>query len=255
MTPLLTIDNLGVSLATRPVLHGISSSLAAGEIVALVGANGSGKTTLLRAALGHVTSTGMVRWNGQPLRDLARRTLATIAAYLPQTPTTEVGDSVIDTLRLGRSPFQKAFGIERAEDEAIVQAVAADLELADLLNRPIESLSGGQRQRVLLGRCLVQSPQALLLDEPATFLDLKHQVDLHKLLGRLARERRMGVLMASHDLNLAAAHADRIIVLKNGRVLAQVPTSEVLSETLLADAFEVEIRSAIIEGRRQFFAV
>jgi len=249
---LLQIDNLRVTLAAREVLAGVACALAAGEVVALIGANGCGKTTLLRAALGYVPYSGSVAWEGQPLAAIARKTLSQRVAYLPQAPTVEPGDTVLDVLRLGRSPFGSVFGIEREGDETIVQTVAADLGLLDLLPRPIESLSGGQRQRVLLGRCLVQTPRALLLDEPATFLDLRHQVDLHRLLARLARERGIGVLMASHDLNLAAAHSDRCVVMKAGRVLAQGPTDEVLTEAVLSEAFDVPIRSAQIDGERVF---
>ena len=270
---LLTIDHLHVSLAGREVLRDVSLVLSPGEVVSLIGANGCGKTTLLRAALGHVPSTGTVTWhigsapadrvpgaidvsqNGPPgrtLHEIPRRQLARIAAYLPQSPTIEPGDRVIDTLRLGRSPYQSAFGIEREEDEQIVQSVAAELELLDLLHRPIDSLSGGQRQRVLLGRCLVQSPRALLLDEPTTFLDMKHQVDLHRLLRRLADDRKIGVLISSHDLNLAAVHSDRVVVMKAGRVLAQGAPGDVLTESLLSEAFDVPVRVAMVDGQRFF---
>src|SRR5690606_23969259 len=121
----------------------------------------------------------------------------------------------------------------------------------DLLDRPLDTLSGGQRQRVFLGRCLVQQPRALLLDEPATFLDLRHQVDLYRLLRRLARDRQIGVIMASHDLNLAATHADRALVLKSGRVLASGATRDVMTEATMSAAFDLPMKRIEHEGTIQ----
>jgi len=128
-------------------------------------------------------------------------------AYLPQNPTYEPAQTVADVLRLGRAPYWSAFGIESPRDEKIVNDVAQSLALGDLLLRRMDQLSGGQRQRVFVGRCLVQEPLAMLLDEPNTFLDLKAQVDLSQLFRKLARERNIGLLLASHDLNLAGSFA------------------------------------------------
>src|SRR5262249_29813120 len=149
-----------------------------------------------------------------------RRELARRVAYLPQSPVADAGQTVIDTLRLGRSPYWSAFGIESPRDEQVVRSVSARLGLDDLLSRPLDELSGGQRQRVFVGRCLVQEPAAMLLDEPSTFLDLRHQVELCQLLRQLAKEQSIGVLMASHDLNLAAAYANRVVVLSEGTIAA-----------------------------------
>jgi iron complex transport system ATP-binding protein len=166
-------------------------------------------------------------------------------AYLPQAPTADADHLVADVLRLGRSPYWGAFGLESARDADVVRDVAATLELTDLLGRTMDQLSGGQRQRVFVGRCLAQEPAALLLDEPTTFLDLRHQVELLRLLKRLAKERQVAVLMASHDLNLAAALADRAVLLDAGAVAAAGTPSEVLEPGLLLRVYGVSMERVV----------
>jgi len=243
--PLLAAVDLTFSYDDHPVLSAVSLSLAPGEIVALLGPNGSGKSTLLRVLLGQLPSTrpGAVQWEGRPVEAWRKRDLARKVAYLPQSPTAEPDQSVADVLRLGRSAYWGAFGLESPRDAQVVRDVADLLDLTSLLDRPIDHLSGGQRQRVFLGRCLAQEPAALLLDEPSTFLDLRHQVDLLRLLRRLATERGVGVLMASHDLNLAAAAADRAVLLDAGSVAAEGPPRTVLAAETLTRVYGVPMES------------
>ena len=240
--PLLEANNLSFSFGVRPVLQGVGLTLAAGQVVALLGPNGSGKSTLLKLLLGHLHGEGDVRWDGIPAREWSRRQLARRVAYLPQSPVWEAEQTVRHTLRLGRSPYWGAFGLESDRDLAAVERVAQALSLQDLLDRRMDELSGGQRQRALIGRCLAQEPAALLLDEPTTFLDLRHQVDLSRLLRRLAKEQSIGVLMASHDLNLAGAFADRLIVLSEGKMVADGEPSTVLEPALLERVYGVPMR-------------
>ncbi|HEX8912495.1 MAG TPA: ABC transporter ATP-binding protein [Humisphaera sp.] len=250
---LLTARDLSFSYpardATRPVLRAVSVSLAAGEVVALLGPNGSGKSTLLRCLLGQLPATGEVAWDGRAARDWRPREIARVVAYLPQAPAWEPGQPVRQALAMGRAPYWGAFGVESEADAAAVERAAAELDLGDVLDRPMAELSGGQRQRVLLGRCLVQGPRAMLLDEPTTFLDLKHQVELAGLLRRLARERGIGVLMASHDLNLAASHADRLVLLDGGAVAADGPVGDVLRADLLERVYGVPMERIDRDGR------
>jgi iron complex transport system ATP-binding protein len=240
--PIVTARGLSVMLGGRSVLNDVSLSLTAGRITVLIGPNGGGKTTLLRALLGQVRATGDIAWVGRPLSGWSRGGLARVAAYLPQAPTFETGDRVLDVLRLGRLPHGGLLGLDSMADDAVIDSVAADLSLGDLLDRRIQTLSGGQRQRVFLGRALAQQPKAILLDEPATYLDLRHQVELYTLLGRMAREKHIAVLMASHDVNLSLVHADDAIILKNGRVLASGDIEAVLTEPTLSEAFGLPIR-------------
>jgi len=246
---LLKVENFSFAYPRKPVLREIPLALAGGEVVAVLGPNGSGKSTLIRALIGHLRGTGVIRWNDRPIESISRRELSRLVAYLPQSPTHDPGQTVGDVLRLGRLPYWGAFGIESSRDSAVVAEVAAALELTDLIGVRIDEISGGQRQRVFIGRCLSQQPQALLLDEPATFLDLRHQVDLYKLLLHLARKRGIGVLMASHDLNMAALHADRLILLCDGRKIAEGPPREVLQESLLQRVYGVRLRRVEVAGQ------
>ena len=190
--------------------------------------NGSGKTTLIKCLLGDLSGSGSIQWFGRELHLWRRRELARKVAYLPQSAAYQESQSVSEVICLGRAPYWGAFGLESAGDVHVVARVAAQLGLGDLLDRRMDELSGGQRQRVFLGRCLAQEPQALLLDEPGTYLDLRHQVELCNHLRALARTKGIGVLMAMHDLNLAAAYADRVILLDQGGVAAQGNPDKVL---------------------------
>jgi iron complex transport system ATP-binding protein len=240
---LVEASSVDFAYGDRPILRGVTLSLRPGEVVGLLGPNGSGKSTLLRVLLGQLQpSGGGVAWEGREVREWSKRQLARRVAYLPQSPTADGGHRVIDVLRLGRTPYWGAFGLESPRDEQVVREVARTLDLADLLDRPMDQLSGGQRQRAFLGRCLAQEPAALLLDEPTTFLDLRHQVELLQLLKRLAREQHVAVLMASHDLNVAATLADRLILLDAGAVAAEGPPAGVLDPAVLGRVYGVAMQ-------------
>jgi iron complex transport system ATP-binding protein len=238
---LLSGTNLCHSYGDQPALRDVSLGLQAGEILALAGPNGSGKSTLIRALLGQVAASGQIAWEGRPIGQWRRRDLARLVAYLPQAPTHEPGQTALEVMRLGRAPYWGTFGLESSADDAAVADVARMLDLEPLLDRTMEQLSGGQRQRVFIGRCLAQQPRALLLDEPGTFLDLAHQVELCRLLADLARTAKLGVLMASHELNVAAAFADRMILLSNGAVAADATPDAVLRPEVLEPVYNIAI--------------
>ena len=239
MSGLLTAESVSFAYDGVKALDGGSLSMRAGKLVAVLGPNGSGKSTLLKILLGHLRGAGTVNWQDRSIDSWRRRDLARLVAYLPQSLSWDAMQSVADVLRLGRAPYWGALGLESADDEAAVKRVADLLELNDLLNRRMDELSGGQRQRVLIGRCLAQEPKALLLDEPDTYLDLKHQIDLFRLLRRLAGEKGLGILLASHDLNLAASFADELILLRAGKIAAAGPPQQVLRPEILTEVYGV----------------
>jgi iron complex transport system ATP-binding protein len=249
---ILEAHNISFSYGDRPALRGVDLTFAAGEVVALLGPNGSGKSSLIQSLFGHLAAGGEIDWFGKPLMSWNRRELARRLAYLPQSPGFESGQRVVDVLRLGRSPYWSVFGIESFRDETIITSVAKQLELTDVLERPMDQLSGGQRQRVFVGRCLVQEPAALLLDEPNTYLDLKHQVELCLLLRQLANVQSIGVLMALHDLNLATAFADRVVLLSQGRVAASGGV-EVLDAGLLSSIYGLHMVNISSDKNRPVF--
>ncbi len=246
----LRVSGLHVSIGSSQILRGVDLILRAGQLTALLGPNGSGKTTLLRAVLGHVRSTsGQVVWLGKPLNAYTAGAMSCVAAYMPQSPGGDAMQTVLECLSLGRSAHQKWFGIDSLADRMVIAEVAAMLELTDLLARRLDTLSGGQRQRVFLGRALVQQPTTLVLDEPSTFLDLKHQVDLYQLLIRLTREKGIAVLMASHDLNLAAAHADRLMLMNRGQIVAHGAPETLMDADLMQRVYEVPMKRVEVDGR------
>ncbi|HEV2295103.1 MAG TPA: ABC transporter ATP-binding protein [Tepidisphaeraceae bacterium] len=239
--PLLNATGVCFAYAERPVLRDVRLALAAGEVVALIGPNGSGKSTLIRALLGHLPASGEVTWDGRPMPAWRRRDLARFVAYLPQAPAFDAQQRVADVLRMGRAPYWGAFGIESPQDIEVVRRVIDELHLGEWTTRRMDEISGGQRQLVYVARALIQEPRALLLDEPNTYLDLRHQVELGQLMRRLARERSLGLLVASHDLNLAAAFADRLMLLHEGTVAADGSPEVVLDPELLTRVYGVRM--------------
>jgi iron complex transport system ATP-binding protein len=241
MSALMEAKGVTFAYGGTPVLCDVKLSLDRGQVVALIGPNGSGKSTLIRVAGGQLRSCGAVLWEGRPVVRWKRRELARLAAYLPQSPAWEPEQTVREVVMLGRTAYLGAFGIESARDVTVADDVLSRLALTGLAGRRMDELSGGQRQRVFVARCLAQEPAAMLLDEPNTFLDLRHQVELGRLLRELARERNIAVLMASHELNLAGAFADRMVLLHEGRVAAQGSVGQVMRPEVLAPVYGVEM--------------
>jgi iron complex transport system ATP-binding protein len=241
MPPLLQAQNLGFAYTDRPALRNISLSIPSAQTIALIGPNGSGKSTLIQCLLGHLPATGNITLDGKPLAAWPPKQFARRVAYLAQSPSFEPGQTVLDVLRLGRAPYWSAFGIESPTDATVIRDISTQLDLNDLLTRPMDELSGGQRQRIFIARCLVQQPAVLLLDEPDTYLDLRHQVELGQLIRNLAKEKNIGILWASHDLNQAAAYADRLILLHEGAIAAAGQASDVLRPDLLTTVYGVSL--------------
>jgi iron complex transport system ATP-binding protein len=253
MADLLAVKQLSFAYTAERVIDDVSFSMAEGEVVGLLGPNGSGKSTLIRLLGGLLRSRGAVFWYGRDIRDWPRTELARRIAYMPQSPTIDPAHTVMECLRLGRIPYLGLFGMESAADLQAITQAAETLGLTGWMNRRIGTLSGGQQQRVMLGKCMVQRPSVLLLDEPGTFLDLKHQAELITLLKQLARERRLTVLIAMHDLNLALACADRVILLNLGRIAADGPPDVAITEALLSSVYGIAMRRIDLPGGRPLF--
>jgi iron complex transport system ATP-binding protein len=234
------------------VLEGVEIELVAGEMVALVGANGSGKTTLLRILAGTLApQSGSVDLFGRAMGGWTRREIARRVAVLPQTSDLPIGMTVAEVVALGRIPHaRRAFGAEATDEEAVAAALR-DVDAHELAARPATELSGGERQRALLALALAQEPDLLLLDEPTLHLDLAHQLALVALLGRLRTRRRLTVVAVLHDLNLAASFADRVLLLRDGRLEAAGTSADPMTADAAARAFGVPIEEAMTAAGRR----
>jgi len=237
----LACQNLHVRYDAVPVLRGLDLSLPAGRITVFVGSNGCGKSTLLKSfARLLAPDQGTVLLNG---RDIAQQSSAQVAralSMLPQSATAPDGLSVHDLVRLGRYPHQNWLRQWSREDEAQVDAALHDTGLSALRDRPVDTLSGGQRQRAWIAMTLAQDAPVMLLDEPTTYLDLAHQIEVLDLIDRLNTERGKTVVMVLHDLNLAARYAHHMVALRDGAVVAAGAPSEVMDVALVKRVFDLD---------------
>ena len=236
----ISIRGLRVRFDGSVVLAGVDLDVGPGEWVNVIGPNGAGKTTLLRSMLGAVRHDGSISIEGHNgLRPMAR---ARSLAYVPQSPVMPPAMLVVDYVLLGRTPHRGVFSADTAEDLAVAAEVLERLDLAGLAERHVGSLSGGERQRAVLARALAQQAPILLLDEPTTALDLGHQQAVLDLVDQLRGERRLTVLATLHDLTLAARYGDRVALLAAGRITADGPPREVLSEDSIRRRFGAEVK-------------
>ncbi len=236
--PLVEARGVGWSAGGRRILGPVGLELARGECLAVVGPNGAGKTTLLRLVAGLLEpSDGSLAWRGAPYRGFSRGELARRIAYVPQVRPTRVPLTVEQLVLLGRYPYLSRWQLApRAEDFAAVERALERVGAAALRRRPLEELSGGERQAVYVAAALAQGAELLILDEPTTHLDPRHQREIAALLRGLSAERT--VLTATHELNFASLVAGRVLGLKQGRQLACGPPAEVLRREVLAELFE-----------------
>lgn len=241
----LGAENLSAGYDDGNVVNGVTLSVRPGTITALVGPNGCGKSTLLKAfARILVPRSGRVVLEGRPIGNYTTRDVAKKMALLPQGPVAPEGLTVSELVAQGRFPHQTLFRQWSPGDNAAVERAMALTDLRDLAERPVHGLSGGQRQRCWLAMVLAQDTPLLLLDEPTTFLDLKVQVDLMALLSRIVREEGRTMLLVLHELNLATAFADRIVMMRTGRIVAEGTGAEVIRPDELQSVFD--LRSDVI---------
>ena len=239
---MLSIDNVSVRYEARTVLRNISFDVNAGEVLALIGPNGVGKSTLIHACSGTLKPIhGRVTIGGQDVHRLRVEERAKWIAVVPQAVRLPESFTVSETVLMGRTPYLGWLGRESEQDRVAVQAALDRTSTLELADRPIGELSGGEQQRVLIARALAQSARTLLLDEPTAQLDLKHQAGVLSLVRDLAQAENHAVLIALHDLNLAAQYADRVALLSNGAVAAIGTPEEVLTEENLSPAYGLRI--------------
>jgi iron complex transport system ATP-binding protein len=224
------------------IVKDVSLSLHKGEWLSLVGANGSGKSTLLRLFSRILTpQTGTVLLDGKAIHQQSAQVVARQLAILPQQQTIPSGLTVRQLVSLGRTPHQPWWQWDLSlEDREMVETAIEQTQLTEFSDRPVEQLSGGERQRAFLALTLAQDPQVILLDEPTTFLDLHHQLELLELLKTLNHERQLSVITVLHDINLAVRYSDRLAMLKKGEIVAIGTPDQAITPENLRQVFDVE---------------
>ncbi|SDD84382.1 iron complex transport system ATP-binding protein [Auraticoccus monumenti] len=236
--PGLEIEHLTLGYGDEAVIHSLDLVIPAGQVTAIVGPNACGKSTLLRSMSRLLTPrTGHVLLEGQAVHTIPAKQLARRLGVLPQSPIAPEGITVGDLVGRGRHPHQRTFARWSAADDLAVAAALEATDTVELVDRPVDELSGGQRQRVWIAMALAQQTEVLLLDEPTTFLDVSHQVEVLDLLTDLNRTQGTTIVMVLHDLNLAARYADHLIALSEGRLYACGSPEEVLQPSLVQDVF------------------
>ena len=247
---LIRADHVEFSYSTLPAVVDVSLSIPRGAIGALIGANGSGKSTLIKLLGGLLQpNNGEVVFDDASLSTITPRERAKRIAYVPQATSHVFPFTALEVVLTGRSPYSGRFRFENAHDEQIALSALDSLDAGHLASRHITELSGGERQLVTVARALAQEPELLLLDEPASALDLKHRTQLTRALRRLRNERGITILMITHDLMLLDSTADLIFAMKCGHLVAGGMPQAVLTESVLGEVYDAPVRTMHSDGR------
>lgn len=231
--------------AASPIVQELSLSIPKGKITVFVGSNGCGKSTLLRSMARLLKpEAGSIVLDGKQLTELPTREVARKLAILPQGPVAPEGLTVFQLVKQGRYPYQSWLRQWSKEDERMVNKALAETNMLELAERPVDSLSGGQRQRAWIAMTLAQGTETILLDEPTTYLDLTHQIDILDLLFELNEKERRTIVMVLHDLNLACRYAHHIVAIRDKTVYAQGKPEDVVTGNMVRDVFGLECEIA-----------
>jgi iron complex transport system ATP-binding protein len=242
----LVADDLSLGYGDRTIIEHLDLAIHTGVITTVIGPNGCGKSTLLRS-LGRLLKpkAGSVMLDGRAISSMKTKEVARTLGMLPQAPTAPEGLTVADLVSRGRHPHQSWIRQWSSDDEAEVANALELTGVGDLADRPVDELSGGQRQRAWISMALAQGTDILLLDEPTTYLDLAHSIEVLDLVDRLHEELGRTIVMVLHDLNLALRYSDQLIVMKQGTIVTSGRPQDVISEELLLDVFGLE--AAVID--------
>ncbi|WP_099205382.1 ABC transporter ATP-binding protein [Scatolibacter rhodanostii] len=237
----ISTEKLDIAYDDALIVKALDMNIPHGKISSIIGPNGCGKSTVLKA-VGRILKpkTGLVYLSGEDIRDLSTKEIAKKMAILPQTPTAPSGLTVSELVAYGRFPHQKGFGKLTPEDKKIVNWALSVTKLTEFENREVDTLSGGQRQRVWIAMALAQQTDLILLDEPTTYLDLAHQLEILELLYDLNRKQNVTIVMVLHDLNLAARFSDYMIAIRDGKIVTHGSPEKVMTSESLKDTFSID---------------
>ena len=251
MNTAIDVKQLSVTLGNRHILHDINVSVPIGKITTLIGPNGCGKSTLLRSMIGYIHSPReCVTILGKPLQSYSQNELARQMAFLPQVPNMPKDMTVEELVYCGRYPYQNWWKNTAKEDREIVDYALHITKTNHLREQLIPSLSGGERQRVWIAMALAQQPKLLVLDEPTTYLDINHQLEIMELLKRLNKEQDLTVLMVLHELTQAVQYSHYMAVIKEGHLVASGETSKIISDELFRDVFSVDVQLDTFDNKK-----
>ncbi|TDO86430.1 iron complex transport system ATP-binding protein [Halanaerobium saccharolyticum] len=237
---ILETKNLSLAYGEETIIDDLDLKIPEGKITIFIGANGSGKSTLLNSMARLLKpAAGLVQLNGKNINQLSTKEVAKEMAFLPQSSTIPEGITVRKLVEQGRYPYQKWYQKLSQEDKEIVEKALTDTGMEELAERDLSSLSGGQRQRAWLAMILAQDTDTILLDEPTTYLDLSHQVDLLDLLYELNQKGQRTIIMVLHDLNLACRYADHIVAVKDKGIFAEGKPEEIIDEQVIKEVFDL----------------
>ena len=242
MSPVIEASEIKYRYGSDWVLNGLSLALEQGEIAGIIGPNGSGKTTVLKLLSKTLKQeSGSIRLMGRNIASMKQKEIAKIVAVVPQGTSIAFPFTVREIVLMGRSPHLGLLQTERESDIRIADNAMALTDTLEFANRSIDELSGGERQRVIIARALTQEPKIMLLDEPTSYLDINHQIEIFDLIKRLNSEQELTSMIVSHDLNLAAEYCDRLILLKNGKAYKDGPPREVITEADIREVYEANV--------------
>ena len=240
MNTIIKAQNISVSINEKEIVHGISLDIPEGKVTAIIGPNGCGKSTTLKALSRILPYKGSVTFKGQEMSTFSQREFAKCLAILTQSPQAPSDLTVNDLVEMGRFPHRGFLGRAGKDDKEHVEWALEQTGVKEMRYRLLNTLSGGERQRAWIAMALAQRPEVLLLDEPTTYLDICHQLEIMQLIGRLNQELGLTVVMVVHDLNHAIMYADHVVVVKAGQLVTSGAPREIITAELLADVFKVK---------------
>jgi len=250
MATIINCRELGFSYNGTEVLKGINFSIDPGQMVGILGANGAGKSTLLKILCGILKpKSGQALLKDKALSKMDRRDIAKGIAYIPQDPMFAFPFTVNEVVLMGRAPYIGRFEFERDLDREIARSALQTVGISHLKDRLISEVSAGERQLASIARGLVQEPQIMILDEPATYLDVKHRTEIMNILRELKEERRISIIAATHDIFSSLFYFDEIMILKDGNILAHGNTDQVINSDILSSAYGIQVTVKKENGR------
>ena len=240
MSAIIKAQNICVSINDKEIVHNLSLEIPEGKVTAIIGPNGCGKSTTLKALSRILPYKGSVTFKGSEMSALSQREFAKSLAILTQSPQAPSDLTVNDLVEMGRFPHRGFLGRGGKDDKEHVEWALAQTGVTAMRNRLLNTLSGGERQRAWIAMALAQRPEVLLLDEPTTYLDICHQLEIMQLITRLNQELGLTVVMVVHDLNHAIMYADHVVVVKAGKLVTSGAPREIITADLLAEVFRVK---------------